>query len=152
VASGRSNGIGLFKGRFLEQEMSQQDLTADMLTRIRNAVRNRTEHVNCINNKLNRGVAKVLKEEGYIQEYEVIEDDRQGVLKVHLKYGPRGESIIRRIDRVSKPGCRVYRGVSDIPRPLQGLGIAVVSTSRGVLSDRQCREERVGGEFVALVS
>ena len=69
-------------GRFLEQEMSQQDLTADMLTRIRNAVRNRTEHVNCINNKLNHGVAKVLKEEGYIQEYEVIEDDRQGILGV----------------------------------------------------------------------
>ena len=82
----------------------------------------------------------------------MIEDDRQGILKAHLKYGPRGESVIRRIDRVSKPGCRVYRGVSDIPRPLQGLGIAVVSTSQGVLSDRQCREERIGGEFVAVVS
>ena len=132
--------------------MSQQDLTADMLTRIRNAVRNRSEDVNCINNRLNRGVAEVLKSEGYIDDYEVADDGRQGNLKVQLRYGPRGESVIRQIDRVSKPGCRVYSGVSGIPRPLQGLGIAVVSTSRGVLSDRQCREANVGGELIATVS
>ncbi|MCH2148872.1 MAG: 30S ribosomal protein S8 [Phycisphaerales bacterium] len=132
--------------------MSQQDLTSDMLTRIRNAVRNRFENVSCINNRLNRGVAEVLKVEGYIDDYGVVEDGRQGNLKVQLRYGPRGESVIRRIDRVSKPGCRVYSGVSDIPRPLQGLGIAVVSTSRGVLSDRQCREKNVGGELIATVS
>jgi small subunit ribosomal protein S8 len=132
--------------------MSQQDLTSDMLTRIRNAVRNRFENVSCINNRLNRGVAEVLKVEGYIDDYGVVEDGRQGNLKVQLRYGPRGESVIRRIDRVSKPGCRVYSGVSDIPRPLQGLGIAVVSTSRGVLSDRQCRENNIGGELIATVS
>jgi small subunit ribosomal protein S8 len=132
--------------------MSQQDLTADMLTRIRNAVRNRSEDVSCINNRLNRGVAKVLKSEGYIDDYEVTDDGRQGNLKVQLRYGPRGESVIRQIDRVSKPGCRVYSGVSGIPRPLQGLGIAVVSTSRGVMSDRQCREANVGGELIATVS
>jgi small subunit ribosomal protein S8 len=132
--------------------MSQQDLTADMLTRIRNAVRNRSEDVNCINNRLNRGVAEVLKSEGYIDDYEVADDGRQGNLKVQLRYGPRGESVIRQIDRVSKPGCRVYSNVSGIPRPLQGLGIAVVSTSRGVLSDRQCREANVGGELIATVS
>ena len=132
--------------------MSQQDLTSDMLTRIRNAVRNRFENVSCINNRLNRGVAEVLKVEGYIDDYGVVEDGRQGNLKVQLRYGPRGESVIRRIDRVSKPGCRVYSGVSDIPRPLQGLGIAVVSTSRGVLSDRQCREKNIGGELIATVS
>ena len=132
--------------------MSQQDLTSDMLTRIRNAVRNRFENVSCINNRLNRGVAEVLKVEGYIDDYGVVEDGRQGNLKVQLRYGPRGESVIRRIDRVSKPGCRVYSGVSGIPRPLQGLGIAVVSTSRGVLSDRQCRENNVGGELIATVS
>ena len=131
--------------------MSQQDLTADMLTRIRNAVRNRSEDVSCINNRLNRGVAKVLKSEGYIDDYEVTDDGRQGNLKVQLRYGPRGESVIRQIDRVSKPGCRVYSGVSGIPRPLQGLGIAVVSTSRGVMSDRQCREANVGGELIATV-
>lgn len=132
--------------------MSQQDLTADMLTRIRNAVRNRSEDVSCINNRLNRGVAEVLKSEGYINDYEVTDDGRQGNLKVQLRYGPRGESVIRQIDRVSKPGCRVYSGVSGIPRPLQGLGIAVVSTSRGVMSDRQCREANVGGELIATVS
>jgi small subunit ribosomal protein S8 len=123
-----------------------------MLTRIRNAVRNRSEDVNCINNRLNRGVAEVLKSEGYIDDYEVADDGRQGNLKVQLRYGPRGESVIRQIDRVSKPGCRVYSNVSGIPRPLQGLGIAVVSTSRGVLSDRQCREANVGGELIATVS
>lgn len=132
--------------------MAQQDLTADMLTRIRNAVRNRAKQVKCLNNKLNRGVAKVLQSEGYVDGFDVIDDGRQGVLVVKLRYGPRGEHVINSIDRYSKPGRRVYSGVADIPRPLQGLGIAVVSTSRGVLSDRQCREERVGGEVVAIVT
>lgn len=132
--------------------MSQQDLTADMLTRIRNAVRNRSEDVRCLNNRLNRGVAKVLLEEGYINHFEVMDNGRDGVLRVDLKYGPRGEDVIRSIDRVSKPGCRVYKKVDELPRPLQGLGIAVVSTSKGVLSDRRCREEKVGGELVAIVS
>jgi len=132
--------------------MAIQDLTADMLTRIRNSVRNRAKSVDCLNNKLNRGVAKVLQEEGYIASSEVVEDGRQGILRVHLKYGPRGEQIINTIDRVSRTGCRVYRGAEGLPRPLQGLGIAIVSTSRGVMSDRKCREERVGGEIVATVS
>lgn len=132
--------------------MSQQDLTADMLTRIRNAVRNRSDDVRCLNNRLNRGVAKVLLEEGYINHFEIMDNGRDGVLRVDLKYGPRGEDVIRSIDRVSKPGCRVYKKVDELPRPLQGLGIAVVSTSKGVLSDRRCREEKVGGELVAIVS
>ena len=132
--------------------MSQQDLTADMLTRIRNAVRNRSDDVRCLNNRLNRGVAKVLLEEGYINHFEIVDNGRDGVLRVDLKYGPRGEDVIRSIDRVSKPGCRVYKKVDELPRPLQGLGIAVVSTSKGVLSDRRCREEKVGGELVAIVS
>ena len=132
--------------------MSQQDLTADMLTRIRNAIRNRSEDVRCLNNRLNRGVAKVLLEEGYINHFEVMDNGRDGVLRVDLKYGPRGEDVIRSIDRVSKPGCRVYKKVDELPRPLQGLGIAVVSTSKGVLSDRRCREDKVGGELVAIVS
>lgn len=131
--------------------MSQQDLTADMLTRIRNAVRNKAKTVKCLNNKLNRGVAKVLEDEGYIDGFDVIEDGHQGVLSVSLKYGTRGEQIINSIDRVSKPGCRVYRGAADLPRPLQGLGIAIVSTSRGILSDRTCRDQKVGGEVVAIV-
>ena len=131
--------------------MSQQDLTSDMLTRIRNAVRNRTKSVTCLNNKLNRGVAEVLKEEGYITGFDVLDDGRQGSIRVELKYGLRGERIINTLDRVSKPGCRVYRPVRDLPKPLQGLGIAIVSTSRGVMSDRRCRQERVGGEVVAIV-
>lgn len=132
--------------------MSLQDLTADMLTRIRNSVRNQQTSVNCLNNKLNRGIAQVLVDEGYVKAFDVIDDGRQGVLRVELKYGPRGEQVLNTIDRVSKPGCRVYKRVEELPRPLQGLGIAIVSTNRGVLSDRKCREERVGGEVVALVT
>ena len=132
--------------------MSQQDLTADLLTRIRNAVRNKAKSVKCLNNKLNRGVCQVLVDEGYIQSFHVIDDGRQGVLMVNLKYGPRGEHVINTIDRVSKPGRRVYCGTGDLPQPLQGLGIAVVSTSHGIMSDRKCRKERVGGEVVAVVT
>ena len=131
--------------------MALHDLTADMLTRIRNAVRNREKTVNCISNKLNRGVAKVLKEEGHIRDFEMVEDGRQGLIKVHLKYGSRGEQLISKIERVSKAGCRVYRPVGGIPRPMQGLGIAIISTSSGVMSDRQCRAANIGGEIVAEV-
>lgn len=132
--------------------MAQQDLTADMLTRIRNATRNNARTVKCLNNKLNRGIAQVLKDEGYITSYDVIDDGRQGILNITLKYGQRGERLINTIDRVSKPGRRSYSGVADLPRPLQGLGIAIVSTSSGVLSDRACREKKVGGEVVAIVT
>ena len=123
-----------------------------MLTRVRNAVRNSAPSVKCLNNKLNQGVAKVLQEEGYITSFDVIDDGRQGSLVVNLKYGDRGEKVLHSIDRVSKPGCRVYSGVEDLPRPLQGLGIAIVSTSSGVMSDRQAREHSVGGEVVAIVT
>lgn len=132
--------------------MSLQDLTADMLTRVRNAARNQAKSVVCLNNKLNRGVAQVLKDEGYIRDYEVIDDGRQGALRLTLQYGPRGEQIIHTIQRESKPGRRVYRRAHDLPRPLQGLGIAIVSTSRGIMSDRRCRTENVGGEVVAIVT
>jgi small subunit ribosomal protein S8 len=131
--------------------MALHDLTADMLTRIRNAVRNREKTVTCLSNKLNRGVVKVLKDEGFVRDFEFADDGRQGLIRVHLKYGQRGEQIINRIERVSKTGCRVYRGVESLPRPLQGLGISIVSTSRGVMSDRQCREANIGGEVVAEV-
>ena len=132
--------------------MSQQDLTSDMLTRIRNAARNQAKSVTCLNNKLNRGVAGVLEQEGYVRGFEVIDEGPQGILRVDLKYGDRGEQIINTIDRFSKPGRRVYMGVDDLPRPLQGLGIMIVSTSSGVMSDRRCREEKVGGEVVAIVT
>jgi len=132
--------------------MPLNDLTADMLTRIRNAVSNRARQVMVLDNKLNRGVAKVLHEEGYIRSFETIADGRGGLIRLDLKYGPDGASVISSIDRVSKAGCRVYRGVEELPKPQQGLGICIVTTSRGVMSDRACREARLGGEVVALVS
>ncbi|MEE2682035.1 MAG: 30S ribosomal protein S8 [Planctomycetota bacterium] len=131
--------------------MSMNDLTSDMLTRIRNAVRNKAKQVTVISNKLNRGVAGVLENEGYINGFECVDDGRQGLIRIDLKYGSRGERLINSVDRVSKGGCRVYRPVDDLPRPLQGLGIAIVSTSKGVMSDRRCREERIGGEVVATI-
>lgn len=131
--------------------MSMNDPIADMLTRIRNATRNKAKEVECLNNKACRGVAQVLQDEGYIQGFEVVDDGRQGKLTIQLKYGDRGEILMHHIKRESKPGRRVYRRVEDIPSPLQGLGVSIVSTSRGVLSDRRCREENVGGELLCTV-
>ena len=128
------------------------DPIGDMLTRIRNAVRNRASSVTTVSNKLNRGIVKVLEEEGYITGSECVDDGRQGLIRIKLKYGPRGEQVISQIDRVSKCGRRVYNGVSELPRPMQGLGICIVSTSHGVMSDRRCRTEQVGGEVIALAS
>lgn len=132
--------------------MATSDPIADMLTRIRNATRIRSKGVTCINNKACRGIAQVLKDEGYINGFDVVEDGRSGQIKVQLKYGPRGEQILHALERESKPGRRVYRGVEGLPRPLQGLGICVISTSRGVMSDRKARVERVGGELLCTVS
>lgn len=131
--------------------MALNDPISDMLTRIRNAARNRAKTVVCLNSGVCRGIADVLREEGYIDGYDVTDDGRQGKIKVRLKYGPRGETILNRIVRESKPGRRVYRGVEELPRPMQGLGIAIVSTSRGVMSDRKCRVDRVGGELLCTI-
>lgn len=131
--------------------MSLNDPIADMLTRIRNASRNRAKSVVCMNSKVCRGIADVLTQEGYIKGYEVRDDSPQGSIHIELKYGPRGETILHELKRASKPGRREYRGVQNIPSPVQGLGISIVSTSRGVLSDRRCREEHVGGELLCTV-
>ena len=131
--------------------MALNDPISDMLTRIRNATRNHSKSVVCLNSGVCRGIADVLRDEGFIDGYDVVEDGRQGKIKVRLKYGPRGETILHTIDRESKPGRRVYRSVEELPRPVQGLGIAIVSTSKGVLSDRKCRTERVGGELLCTV-
>lgn len=131
--------------------MTLSDPIADMLTRIRNAVRNRAKTTVVMNSKVNRGILDVLQHEGYILGYDMIESGTQGQIRVQLKYSDLGEPLIIRMTRKSKPGCRRYMGVDDIPRPVQGLGIAVVSTSKGVLSDRKCREERVGGELLCTV-
>ncbi len=127
------------------------DPIADMLTRIRNAARVRRKQVNIPSSKLKTGIARVLREEGYIHGYNVIEDGKQGILRIDLKYGPRGEDVMHRIQRASRPSCRVYRKVADLPRVLDGLGVAIVSTSRGVLSDRECRRQHVGGELLCTV-
>jgi small subunit ribosomal protein S8 len=131
--------------------MSMNDPISDMIARIRNAVRNKSKTVNVLNSRVCRGIADVLRDEGYITGYDVIEDGRQGQIRVQLKYGPRGEQLFSKLERQSTPGRRVYSKVEDLPRPLQGLGIAIVSTSKGVLSDRKCRTERVGGELLAVV-
>mgnify|MGYP000219589357 CR=1 FL=1 len=131
--------------------MSFTDPISDMVARLRNALRNKAKTVDCVNSRVCRGIADVLRDEGYITGYDVVEDGRSGVIKVKLKYGPRGERIINTLHRESKPGCRVYRGYEQLERPLQGLGIAIVSTSRGVMSDRKCRTEKVGGELLCVI-
>jgi len=127
------------------------DPVADMLTRIRNAARVRRKRVQVPSSKIKVGIADVLKAEGYICSYDLIEDTRQGILRLDLKYGPNGEDVIHAIKRESKPGCRVYAGVDSLPRVLDGLGIAILSTSQGVLSDRMCRDRKVGGELLCTV-
>jgi len=127
------------------------DPIADMLTRIRNALRVRMRHVEIPSSKMKVGIARVLRDEGYIVGYDVIENTTQGVLRVELKFGARGEEVLHRLQRVSKPGCRRYRGVEELPRVLDGLGIAIVSTNKGVLSDRECRDQKVGGELLCTV-
>jgi small subunit ribosomal protein S8 len=131
--------------------MSLSDPIADMLTRIRNGVTVKARSVMVKRNKICVNIAKVLKEEGFIEEYDLIDDNRQGMIRVMLKYGPNGEKVIQKLERVSKPGCRAYRGVSELPRILDGMGIAVVSTSKGVMSDRQARKMNIGGELICTV-
>ena len=127
------------------------DPIADMLTRIRNAVRIERTILDMPASNMRRGIAQVLKDEGYIWDYEEIETVPARTLRLHMKYGPNGERLITQIDRVSKPGCRVYAGYKDLKPVLGGMGIHVLSTPKGVLSDRRARVEKVGGEVLALV-
>ena len=123
-----------------------------MLTRIRNANRVGRRMVLIPQSKICGGIAQVLKDEGYIEEFDRIDDGKQGQIRVKLKYAMNGSKVIHTIDRASKPGCRVYRKVDDLPNVLNGMGIAVVSTSKGVMSDRKAREANVGGELLCTVS
>jgi small subunit ribosomal protein S8 len=133
--------------------MNNQDPIADMLTRIRNANRVGRRMVLIPRSKICLGIAQVLREEGYIEEFDSIDDaSHQGQIRVKLKYSLSGDKVIHVIDRASKPGCRVYRGVNELPQVLNGMGIAVVSTSKGVMSDRKAREANVGGELLCVVS
>jgi small subunit ribosomal protein S8 len=131
--------------------MATSDPIADMLTRIRNAARVRQPRLHAKRSKVCLGIARVLKEEGYITGFDSIDDTNQGEIRIDLKYGERGEKVIQNLKRVSRPGRRVYCTARGLPRVLDGLGIVIVSTSRGVLSDRQCRELNVGGELLCTV-
>jgi len=131
--------------------MSLTDPIADMLTRIRNAVRVSKPRVDVPASGTVVGIAQVLKAEGFIEDFTKIEDDKQDLLRIYLKYSPQGQSVITAIKRRSRPGLRIYKAVDDLPRVLNGLGIAVVSTSRGIMSDRQCRQAKIGGELLATV-
>ena len=131
--------------------MTMSDPLGDMLTRIRNAVNVQRKHVNVRASKVCAGVADVLKQEGYIEDYKRIDDQKQGLLRIHLKYGPNGEQVISDLQRASRPGRRLYRGADHLPKPLSGLGVAIISNSQGVLSDRQARQANVGGEVLCTV-
>jgi small subunit ribosomal protein S8 len=132
--------------------MSMTDPVADMLTRIRNACASRHRRVDMPYSKLKAQIARVLKENSYIQDYREVEtDDGKKHLRVLLRYAQEGHSVIREIRRVSTPGLRQYVGVTEIPRVRNGLGMAILSTSRGLMSDRQARDARTGGELLAIV-
>jgi small subunit ribosomal protein S8 len=127
------------------------DPIADMLTRIRNAVRVRKPTVDVPSSRMKASIAAVLKREGFIGDFKVVEEGLPGMIRVFLKYGRRGESVIQEIHRVSKPGRRVYMGVSEMEPILRGIGVTVVSTARGILSDRECRRDHIGGEVLCTV-
>jgi small subunit ribosomal protein S8 len=127
------------------------DPIADMLTRIRNAVSVERASVDMPISKVKRGVADVLKREGYIWDWQEVEEQPKGNLRLDLKYGPNGERVIQKIRRISKPGCRVYSKARDLKPILHGLGIQIISTSRGVVSDREARQRNLGGEVLCEV-
>ena len=131
--------------------MQITDPIADMLTRIRNANSSKHETVSIPSSKIKVEIAKILLEEGYIAGYEVIEDGLQGIIKVTLKYGPDKQKVITGLKRISKPGLRVYASKDELPRVLRGLGIAIISTSKGIMTDKEARKANVGGEVLAFV-
>lgn len=127
------------------------DPIADMLTRIRNANSARHESLDVPASNMKKAIAQILFEEGYIKKYEVTNDDRQGNIKIWLKYSENKKQVIVGLKRVSKPGLRVYANREDLPRVLKGLGIAIISTSKGIMTDKKARRENVGGEVLAFV-
>jgi len=131
--------------------MPPNDPIADMLTRIRNAVKARHDRVDVPGSKILRGIAEILKQEGYIRDYEWIEQGPQGLLRIHLKYGPQKTSVITGLKRISRPGLRVYAGKDELPRVLGGLGIAIISTPKGLMTDRKARQLGLGGEVLCYI-
>ena len=131
--------------------MQITDPIADMLTRIRNAGSARHETVDVPNSKMKKAIAVILLEEGYIKSFQLIDDGTQGVIRITLKYLPGKEKAIQGLRRVSKPGLRVYAGADELPQVLRGLGIAIISTSKGIMTDKKARAQHVGGEVLAFV-
>ena len=129
--------------------MQITDPIADMLTRIRNAGSARHETVDIPNSKMKKAIAEILLEEGYIKSFQLIDDGTQGIIRVTLKYLPGKEKAIQGLRRVSKPGLRVYAGAEELPQVLRGLGIAIISTSKGIMTDKKARAQRVGGDVLA---
>ena len=131
--------------------MVVSDTIADFLNRIKNGQKSRFDKVDIPASRMKASLARILKEEGYIKNYKLIRDDLQGILRVQLKYGEGREGVIVGVKRVSRPGRRVYVGHGEIPRVMNGLGINIISTSKGVMTDRQARKERIGGELLCSV-
>ena len=131
--------------------MTMTDPIADMLTRIRNANTVGHDTVEIPASNMKKSIAQILLDEGYIKDFEVIDDGKQGTIKITLKYGPNKTQIITGLRKVSKPGLRIYSGCEDMPKVMKGLGIAIVSTNKGVMTDKQARKENVGGEVLAFV-
>ena len=131
--------------------MQISDVIADMLTRIRNANDAKHETVDIPASNLKKSIAEILLEEGYIKSFQIVEDGKQGIIRVALKYAPGKQKVIHGLRRVSKPGLRIYSNCEDMPKVMNGLGIAIVSTSKGVMTDKKAREANVGGEILAFV-
>lgn len=131
--------------------MQVTDPIADMLTRIRNASSARHETVDVPASNIKKAIASILLDEGYIKGYHVIDDNKQGIIRITLKYGDKKTSAITGLKRVSRPGLRIYAGADEVPKVLRGLGVAIISTSKGVMTDRKAREQRIGGEVLAFV-
>lgn len=131
--------------------MTMTDPIADMLTRIRNANTVGHETVEIPASKMKKAIAEILKEEGYITDFDVIEDDKQGMIKVTMKYGSNKERVISGIKKISKPGLKVYAKANEVPKVLGGLGIAIISTSKGIVSDKEARKLGVGGEVICYL-
>ena len=131
--------------------MVMSDPIADMLTRIRNANVVRHEMVELPASKIKKDIAEILKREGFIRDAEYIEDNKQGIIRIFLKYGPNNERVITGLKRISKPGLRVYTKSTEIPKVLGGLGVAIISTSKGVMTDKEARQTKSGGEVVCYI-
>ena len=131
--------------------MQITDVIADMLTRIRNANSSKHESVDIPASGVKKAIADILAEEGYINGYQIIEDGKQGIIRVSLKYGAGKKRVIQGLRRVSKPGLRIYTSCEDMPRVMNGLGIAIISTSKGIMTDKKARKQNIGGEVLAFV-